>query len=216
MLRKIREMPGSDHEAAKLWPFLPRTRIGKYASSVMPLLALGLVLVILLAGIALMPLTLVQRYRAGTARRPARGWLATINVTGIGISIALFVAGAAVTSIWVPQAFTFTLSGLTGGCLLGLLGLALTRWDVTSRGLHYTPNRLLVLAITLVVTARLLYGFWRGLHTWRLAGGDTSWLVTAGIPGSLAAGAVVLGYYFVYWTGVLWRFRRHRAATSDP
>ena len=177
----------------------------------MPLVLLGFVLVVVLALIALMPLTLVQRYRVGTARRLARGWMATINLVGIGLSIALFVTGAAVTTVWVPDAFTYTVMGLAAGCLLGVAGLALTRWEATPRTLHYTPNRLLVLSITLVVTARLVYGFWRSWHTWRAAAGGESWFVAAGVAGSLGAGAVVLGYYFVYWAGVLRRVKRHTA-----
>ena len=46
-----------------------------------------------------MPLTLVQRYRLGTARRPARGWVAAVNLVGIGMSAVLFLAGAAVTEL---------------------------------------------------------------------------------------------------------------------
>ena len=182
----------------------------------MPLILLGFALLFVLALIALMPLTLVQRYRAGAARRLARGWLATINLVGIGISIALFVAGAAVTNVWVPEALTYTLTGLGCGGLLGLAGLALTRWDVTPRTLHYTPNRLLVLSITLVVTARLLYGFWRSWHTWRAAADGEAWFVAAGVAGSLGAGAVVLGYYFIFWTGILRTFKRHRTLNPPP
>jgi type VI protein secretion system component VasK len=118
--------------------------------------------------------------------------------------------GAAVTSIWVPEALTYSLMGLGGGCLLGLLGLAWSRWEATSGSLHYTPNRLLVLAITLVVTSRLLYGFWRAWQTWRSSPEDVSWVVSAGVAGSLAAGAVVLGYYLTYWIGVRRRLTQHR------
>lgn len=175
------------------------------------LLALALALAVVLAAIVLMPLTLVQRYRVGTARRLARGWSAGLNASGIGLSILIFLVSAAVTNVWVPQALAYALAGLLTGALLGLVGLAVTRWEVTSRGLHYTPNRLLVLTITLVVTARLLYGLWRGWQTWRAATDDGSWLVAAGVAGSLGAGAVVLGYYFVYWTGVLRRVRQHRS-----
>ena len=172
--------------------------------------ALVFALILLLAAIALMPLALVQRYRAGAARRPARGWVATINLLTIAISTAIFLAGAAVTSVWVPQAFTYSLMGLAGGCLLGLLGLAWTRWEATPRSLHYTPNRWLVLGITLVVTSRLLYGFWRAWQTWRVNPGETGWIVTSGVPGSLAAGALVLGYYLTYWIGVRRRLAQHR------
>jgi hypothetical protein len=77
--------------------------------------------------------------------------------------------------------------------------------------LYYTPNRLLVLGITLVVTARVGYGIWRGVHTWRAGLQGESWFGASGVAGSMAAGAVVLGYYLVYWLGVRRRFKRQRA-----
>jgi hypothetical protein len=176
----------------------------------MPFIAVAVLLLVVLAAFALMPLSLVLRYRAGTARRLARGWVAAINALGLTLSAALFLAAAAVTGVWVPQAFIHGLAGLTGGCLLGVLGLWLTRWEVTPRSLHYTPNRWLVLAITLVVTSRLVYGFWRGWQTWRSMRGDTSWLAASGAAGALAAGAIVLGYYLTFWVGVWRRLKRHR------
>ena len=177
------------------------------------LIVLALALVFVLVLIALLPLSLVQRYRVGTARRLARGWLATINLAGLAISTGIFLAGAAVTNVWVPGAFTYTLAGLTAGCVLGLAGLAMSRWEATSHTLYYTPNRWLVLGITLVVTGRLLYGVWRAWQSWRTAVDGTGWIVTSGVAGSLAAGAIVLGYYLVYWAGVrrrlsAWQRRR--------
>lgn len=169
---------------------------------VAPLLALGLVL--------LMPLTLVQRYRVGTARRLARGWVATINVAGLAFSSTLFLATAALTSIWVPKALTYTLAGFAAGGVLGVLGLALSRWESGPHALHYTPNRWLVLGVTLVVAARLAYGLWRGWQTWQPGVDETWWLLASGAAGSLGAGAIVLGYYFVYWMGVRRRIGRHR------
>jgi hypothetical protein len=157
--------------------------------------------------IALIPLSLVQRYRMGTSRQRARGWLATINLAGLAISAALFLTSAAVTSIWVPDALTYTAAGLAGGCLLGILGLQLTRWESMPGALYYTPNRLLVLSITLVVTARLLYGVWRGWHTWQGGTEGEAWFAAAGVAGSMAAGAVVLGYYLAYWIGVRTKLR---------
>lgn len=88
-----------------------------------------------------------------------------------------------------------------------LVGLAMTRWEPTPQALHYTPNRWLVLLITLAVTTRLLYGLWRIWHAWRTAGSDASWLASAGVAGSMAVGAVVLGYYLTYSAGVRWRLR---------
>lgn len=172
----------------------------------MPLLIVAVLFV--LALVALIPLSLVQRYRMGTSRRRARGWLATINFAGIALSVTLLLAGAAVTSIWVPGAFMYTAAGLITGCVLGVAGLLLTRWEPAPGSLHYTPNRWLVLGITLVVIARLAYGFWRGWQTWDAGVQSTSWFAASGAAESMAAGAVVLGYYLVYWMGVRRRFRQ--------
>jgi hypothetical protein len=172
-----------------------------------PLILLAVLL--LLAPLLLMPLSLVLRYRAGTARRRARGWVAALNIAGLVLSVTLFLAGAAITSYWAPRALSYSLLGLGGGIVLGIVGLWLSRWERLPEGLHYTPNRLLVLAVTLVFTARVLYGLWRAWHAWQAAPGGDSWVAAFGIAGSLAAGAVVLGYYLAYWIGLRARLRRH-------
>ena len=172
--------------------------------------ALLLVLLAILASVVLIPITLVMRYRAGTARRRVRAWLATINAVGLAVSTAFFLTAAALTNIWVPDAFAYASAGLVSGALIGFAGLALTRWEVTLGAVFYTPNRWLVLAITLAVTGRLAYGFWRGWNAWHTLAGDASWVAAAGVAGSLAAGAVILGYYFVYWLGVRRRAPRGR------
>jgi hypothetical protein len=174
-----------------------------------PLIILAVALV--LAPIVLMPVSLVIRYRAGTARRQARGWVAMLNLVGLGISTALFLLGAALANIWVPQALAYSLLGLLGGFALGIIGLWLSRWERGPQSLHYTPNRWLVLAVTLLVTARILFGLWRSWHTWHHAPGDSA-LAAFGVAGSLAAGAVVLGYYLSFWLGIRRRLRRHLAA----
>ena len=173
------------------------------------LLLLGGALLVVLLFLVLLPLSLVQRYRAGTARRPARGWVATVNLVSVAISAFVFLLGAGITNLWVPDTLRYSAAGLLAGCLLGFLGLATSRWEATSSALHYTPNRWLVLAITLLVAARIGYGVWRGWHAWRVTPGGESWLAAAGLAGSLAAGAVVIGYYLAYWAGVRRRLRRH-------
>jgi hypothetical protein len=167
-----------------------------------PLIALALLLLLPLAIIALMPLLLVVRYRAGSARRAARPFLATVNLGVMLVSALFFLTGAAVTSIWVPRAFTAAAAGIGVGLTLGLAGLWLTRWEATPRSLHYTPNRWLVLAVTLVVAVRVVYGFWRGWQAWQTSGGQESFVAAFGIAGSLGAGGVVIGYYLAYAAGL--------------
>ena len=180
----------------------------------MPLLIVPLLVV--LAVVALIPISLVQRYRMGTARQRARGWLASINIVGLTLSALMFLISAAVTNVWVPSALLYTGAGLVGGSVLGAIGLWLTRWEPSAGALHYTPNRLLVLMLTLVITARIFYGFWRGVHSWRAGLEGSSWFVAAGVAGSMAAGAIVLGYYLTYWIGVRRRLRRQVRRVRQP
>ena len=175
----------------------------------MPLLIVPVLIV--LAVIVLIPVGIVQRYRVGTRRQRGRRWLASVNLFGLALSTMLFVVAAAFTNIWVPEALMYTLAGLAGGAMLGLLGLARTKWEPELDALYYTPNRLLVLSLTLMITARLLYGFWRAWESWRAGLSGGSWFVAAGVAGSMAAGAVVLGYYLIYWIGVRRRLRTHDA-----
>ena len=174
----------------------------------MPLIALAVLVVLLV--LALIPISIVQRFRVGISRRQARGWVAAVNLFAVMLSAVLVLIGAWITSRWIPEAPGYTLAGLGAGGALGLAGIALTRWEHVDRRLFYTPNRWLVTAITLVVTARVLYGFWRTWEAWRASIDAMSWVAASGLAASMSAGAVVLGYYAVYWSGVWWRLRRWR------
>ena len=117
------------------------------------------------------------------------------------------------TTFWVPRALPYSLLGLLIGGLLGTLGLAVTRWEPTPRGLFYTPNRWLVLFVSLVVTARVGYGFWRVWHAWHRDAGE-SWVDVFGVAESMAAGAVVIGYYLVFFVGLRRRLPKRQRFAS--
>jgi len=171
-----------------------------------PLLLLVVLLPVVL--LALMPLILIQRYRVGAARRMARPWVAELNVMLMTFSAMCFLVSAAITGVWVPNAFTDAAIGVAVGACLGIAGLLLTRWESTPATLHYTPNRWLVLLVTFVVSARVMYGLWR---SWTVASAGiygTPVIVAFGIPESLAAGGTVIGYYIAYGFGVRRRIRK--------
>lgn len=172
----------------------------------MPLILLLLLVPILV--IVATPLLLIQRYRVGTARRAARQWMATLGLISMGLSTLVFLITSAFTTMWVPSTFTYSLEGLATGAALGVLGLIATRWEATHRSLHYTPNRWLVLVITLLVTARVIFGLYRSAMAAEAGLTGSSALAAFGVPQSLAAGGVVIGYYLVYHAGVRWRIRR--------
>ena len=171
------------------------------------LIPLLLLLVVLLA-MLLLPWSIRQRYRAGTARRQARGWIASINVWGIGISAVILLVTAAISSAWISGAFTYTLAGMAGGIALGVIGVRLIHWERNPGALNYTPNRWLVLGITVAVAGRIGFGMWRMWQAWQLSGRHGEpWLAASGLAGSMAAGALVLGYYLAFWMGIWFKAR---------
>ena len=169
------------------------------------LLLLPLLLLIPLVLLALMPLVLVQRFRSGSARRLARPWAATLTLAVVSISAVFFLVAAAVTNLWIPKAFGAAAVGLGVGCVLGGLGLLLTRWEPTPGALHFTPNRWVILTITLVVSARILYGLWRSWAVAQAGLGGAAFVTAFGVPETLAAGAAVLGHQLAYSAGLRWR-----------
>ncbi len=175
----------------------------------MPLLLLVLALLgfLVLFTVAI-PFGIIGRYRAGTMRRRARPWLAAVNSVSIGISVLLFMVTALIANTWIHGALGYSAVGLGGGLVLGLLGLRLTQWQTITNVLYYTPNRWLVLAITLGVSLRLAFGLWRVWEAWHGSSNGHSWLAESGVAGSMATGAVVLGYYLTYWLGIWWRTRK--------
>ena len=176
----------------------------------MPIVALVLVfLAVIVAGILLLPFSLLRRYRVGTSRQQARGWLIALNAIGFGLSSLMFLAGSAMTTFWIPGALKYSALGLLAGILIGIVGLWLTRWEPSPSALHFTPNRFLVLAITLTIVGRIGYSFWRAWQTWGHAVDRKDWLVTWGVAEALGAGGVVLGYYLAYWWGVRRRYKKH-------
>lgn len=175
-----------------------------YAVAV-PLLIVALVGLVLLVPLVLVPLSIVQRYRVGTARRPARAWVATLNVVGFLVSSCVIVLTASVTALWVPPALPAAAAALAAGVVTGVIGLWLSRWESFDGTLYFTPNRWLVTVLTLVVVGRLGYGAWRTWDAWASWGSQGGWLASAGVPGSLAAGALLIGYGLGFWSSVRWR-----------
>lgn len=166
----------------------------------MPLL-LALLLIPLLI-IVLIPIALVLRIRRGTMRRQARGWVVTANTIAAMLSTTMFLIGALITSRWVPDVLQYSLGGLGVGAVLGFSGFALTRWESSGGVEHYTPNRWLVLTVTLVVAARMFYGVWHVWAAWQAGVEQIAAVTVSGVAMSIAAGAVVLGYYLIYWSAV--------------
>jgi len=175
-----------------------------------------LLVLIPLVMIGLTPWLLIQRYRAGSARRAARKWTAGLAIFSTTLSAVFLLISAAFTNIWVSYAFGDSALGLACGCLLGVIGVALTRWETSIRTFHYTPNRALVLFVTLIITARVLFGIYRTIVAAQSGISGHQLIGAFGVAESLGAGAVVIGYYLAYNVGVLWKIRRWERRPLRP
>ena len=161
-----------------------------------PLLVLGVIALWAL----LLPLSLLQRYRTGKARRRAWPPGVRINAWLLLASAALFLLGAWIGGRWIEAAAGHALVGLACGVLLGIVGLWLTRFERNAQGLHYTPNAWLVLALTLLVLARIALGVWQALERWTARVPLPELL--AGHASLFAVGGLLLGYYLAYTWGL--------------
>ena len=182
----------------------------------MPLILVSLVFFVVLAFGAVVLLSLALRYRAGTARRQSRRWAAIMNVWMTGFSAVFFLCFTFLLSFWLGPSLRFAFVGMAIGGLLGLLGLALTRWEFQPDGLFYTPSRWLALLITFAITARFAYGWWRATHPHAGAAPvGEHWLLSgSGTQLSLAVAAGLIGYYFIFAVGVRVNLRRHERRQS--
>ncbi|MEP6603635.1 MAG: DUF1453 domain-containing protein [Spartobacteria bacterium] len=182
----------------------------------MPIILIALLLFVGLAFGGVILLSLALRYRAGTARRQGRRWAATMNVWMTGFSAVLFLFFTFLISFWVGPSLRFALTGMAIGLFLGLLGLALTRWEIEAEGFFYTPSRWLALLITFAITVRFAYGWWHATHRGAAAPGEQPWSMSAsGTHLSLAVAAGLIGYYLVYGIGVRFRLVRHERSHSS-
>jgi hypothetical protein len=178
--------------------------------SAVPIIIFALLLFVLLTVIGIVLLSLALRYRAGTSRRQARRWVASLNVWATSFSALFFLSFTLLLSFWVGSAFQFALLGMVCGAILGLLGLAITRWESQPEGLFYTPNRWLALIVTLAIAARFAYGWWRATHYGSsVPAHQHSLLAASGTQLSLAVAAGLIGYYLVYSVGVRLRLTHY-------
>jgi hypothetical protein len=175
----------------------------------MPLLLLAPLAVLALVALwlLLLPISLWLRYAAGRARRRAQPWLIRGNAWLLAVSVPLLLASAWLASRWMHAALRDALLGLLVGVLFGIVSLWLTRFERDGKGLVYTPNRWLVLAMTTLVALRIAAGLWLA---WRHAtsnavGALADWIEAGAWTG---VAGIFLGYALAYTWGLRARLSR--------
>lgn len=174
----------------------------------MPVLLIPLLLsAMLVLWLVLLPLSLWQRYRYGKARRLARRWRMTLNAWSLLLSVAVFLFVSAVSTVWWPGSLAYATAGLGIGAIVGVFGLAVTRFESTPQGWFYRPNPWLALALTLLVAGRIAMGFVQLYRQWR-GGAAANFLAVLDHASLLSVAGLLLGYYLAYAWGLKWRLAR--------
>ena len=174
-------------------------------------------LLVTLAILALIAWRLQARFRRLVGRQrlsPVRPWATVILFP---VLVGLLALGSAHTSLLLNA---YLAVGVALGVTLGVLGLRMTRFEVASDGLYYTPSAHLGFALSLLLVARVV---WRFLSR-GMAG-------PAGLPGggvppppsaptltplTLLLIGMLAGYYFTYAAGLLrWAARARSTARSE-
>jgi hypothetical protein len=164
-----------------------------------------------IALLVLMPL-LVWRIYSRLKRMMGRSRSQLWRHASMAIVLPLLLAALALALAQSAQLDLLALSCLgaatLAGAWVGVWGIKLTHFEATDKGLFFTPNLLLGLAVTMLFIARLLY---RAMELYV----NSRALVPAPLqdfsenPLTLLALGLVAGYYAAYGAGMaLWHRRQ--------
>jgi hypothetical protein len=164
---------------------------------------------------ALVVWAIVRRVRRTFGRQrvqPARMWIRIGILTLAGGAIA---ATSGLRSAAMLEAL---IGGLACGAALAGLGLRHTRFEVTTEGRFYTPHTYIGLAVMLLFLGRLAYRFlYLSIGTGGTFGADPSAAIAyQRNPLTLGIFGLLVGYYVLYYAGVLFRTRPSALPAPSP
>ena len=158
----------------------------------------------------------VRRLRRTFGRQrvqPARLWLR------VGILIVVGGLVATTSGTRGAEMLEALIGGLACGAALGYLGLRHTRFEVTPEGRFYTPHTYIGLAVTLLFLGRLAYRFLylsNGAGANGMFAPDPSAAAYQRSPLTVGIFAVLIGYYLLFYAGILLRTRASELPAPDP
>lgn len=156
----------------------------------------------------------VRRVRRTFGRQPVHPGRIWLRIGILALAGGLFVATSVTRGVETLEAL---IAGLAGGAVLAYFGLRHTRFEVTPEGRFYTPHTYIGLAVTLLFLGRLAYRFlYFGSANTMFAGDPNAAVAYQRSPLTLGILAVLIGYYLLYYAGVLLRTRTSQAPVPNP
>ena len=136
---------------------------------------------------------------------------------GFRIGMLALAGGLIVGTTHDTQALEAVIAGIGSGAALAYVGLRHTRFEVTPQGRFYTPHTYIGVALTALLLGRMMYRFvYLQFDGTAMANANQN-LATAyqKNPVTLGIFGVLLGYYALFYLGVLVRTRTAAAAIAD-
>lgn len=155
--------------------------------------------------VALLVWSIYRRMRRSFGRQRVRDGLLWLRIGILTLAAALIATQIARDT----DLLGILLAGIAAGAVLGYFGLKHTKFEVTPVGRFYTPHTYIGLAVTALFLGRLLYrflGMYNGLGLPAATGPDIATIYRHS-PFTLAVIGALLGYYLLYYAGVLQRTR---------
>lgn len=164
---------------------------------------------------ALLVWGIVRRVRRTFGRQPVQPGRIWFRIGILALAGGLVVATSVTRG---PETLAALIAGLACGAVLAYFGLRHTRFEVTSEGRFYTPHTYIGLTVTLLFLGRLAYRFLY-LRTGANAmfGSDPNAAAAyQRSPLTLGIFAVLVGYYLLFYAGVLRRTRTSDLTVPNP
>ena len=158
---------------------------------------------------------IVRRVRRTFGRQPLHPGRIWLRIGILTLAAALVLATSVTRGTEMLEAL---ITGLACGAALAYVGLRHTRFEVTPDGRFYTPHTYLGVAVTLLFLGRLVYRFhyFSNGANGILAPDPNAAVAYQRSPLTVGVFAVLVGYYVLYYAGVLLRTRASELPAPDP
>jgi hypothetical protein len=158
---------------------------------------------------ALIAFSIYRRTRRSIGKQKLRPGRVITRLVLLGVSTLCII----LVGLLNPMIYLGFGAGIAGGVALGLVGLRLTKFETTVEGHFYTPDTRIGVAISLMLTGRIIYRF--------AVLKDTNAAVAAGHPPAMGSpltffiAGLTVGYYMVYYIGLFVHTHDKTPATAS-
>jgi hypothetical protein len=137
-----------------------------------------------------------RRMRRNFGRQPLRPRRSIVRLVILCIVSLAIIAAGILVNLKILAGFG---GGLLPGILLGFVGLKLTKFETTNEGHFYIPDTRIGVALTILLTGRMLYRYY-AIHNSALAANHPPPMQS---PLTYLVIGLTVGYYIVYSIGLL-------------